>query len=76
MEQVEEELNAEDCCDFDDGRCDGQVKLRPGIRLANVEFAYCEYHWQRRLATADWEGVHEQQRHLGLREGPPEEEED
>jgi hypothetical protein len=56
----------DECCgiDMDHHPCVGPVELRPGIRLANVTSAYCDYHWQQRLATADWEGVHEQQRTL------------
>lgn len=58
----------DECCGFDEEGhpCSGPVELRPGIRLSNVLFAYCDYHWQQRLDTADWEGVHEQQRTLKL----------
>ena len=66
MNDEMDEIPQDECMDADDGSCAGPVKLRPGIRLTNVEFAYCEYHWQRKLADADWEGVHEQQHRLDV----------
>lgn len=40
------ELDGNECCDSDDGRCSGPVELRPGIRLTSVWFARCELHWK------------------------------
>jgi hypothetical protein len=57
------------CMGQTDGEdCVGEARARPAIRLTNASFAYCERHWQQYLETANWDGVHEQQRRLVFRE--------